>query len=399
MRISTSAQFNRSLDQIMRQQSDLHRTQLQMNTMSKMLQAADDPAAASGAQKLDHTLAQLQQMSRDGDRVGLRLNLQEQALGDAGDIMMRASELAVRGNSPSLSQDERKMIAIEIRALRADLLGVANRDDGNGRSLFAGNQQGIVPFTDNAGTVSYMGDDGRNDVEISPGVQVADAEPGSRAFMRVATGDGQMRAEPAAANTGNLALQYARTASSATWQAANTPLQLMFDDAENWRLLDAAGDEIGNGAYTSGTSIVIAGVDIRLSGTPAAGDSVAIGNAANRDVFNTLDQLASALEAPLETPKHQADAKSALGNLISDLGRGHDHLLTIRADVGMRMARIDTATDTRAGAELGIKETLSGLRDLDFTEASGRLAQQITALDAAQAVMVKMRSLSLFERL
>lgn len=399
MRISTSAQFNRSLEQIMRQQSDLHRTQLQMNSMTKLLQAADDPAAASSAQRLDHAISQLQQMGRDSDRVGLRLNLQEQALADAGNIMMRASELAVRANSPTLSQDERKMIAVEIRALRVDLLGVANRDDGNGRTLFSGNQQGGVPFSDNGGTVVYLGDDGRNTVDISPGVRVTDAEPGSLTFMRVATGDGHVRAEPASTNTGNLSLQYARTTNRADWQAADAPLQLLFNDAESWRLMDAAGNEIASGVYDRGSSITAAGIDIRMNGTPASGDSVRIGVAENRDMFATLEQLAYTLEAPLGTEQQRADAGSKLGNLINDLGRAHEHVLAIRADVGMRMARIDTASGIRSGAETSIKETLSTLRDLDYTEAAGHLTQQLTALDAAQAVMVKMRSLSLFERL
>ena len=45
------------------------------------------------------------------------------------------------------------------------------------------------------------------------------------------------------------------------------------------------------------------------------------------------------------------------------------------------------------------KQTLSGLRDTDYAEASTRLSLQMTAIEAAQKTMLRVQSMSLFDKL
>lgn len=398
-RLSTSAMFSQGLDTLLSKQSQLARTHLEMTTGRKLHQAADSPADAASAQRLEHTLAQLEQMGRSGERIGTRLGFQEQALDDASNLVMRASELAIRANSAALSQSERKMIAVEVRALRRDLIAVANRDDGNDRALFAGTQQGVTAFTDAGGNVGYNGNDGRNQVEVAPGLSISDTDPGSAVFMRVRTGDGLVRGEAAAANTGNLVLQKARATNSADWSAANAPLRLVFDTQDQYRLLDRDGEELAAGSYTPGQTLTHSGIEISLAGTPATGDEISIERAPNRDIFGTLERLADTLEASLLTASDRTAASNGLNAAIGDLSQAHSHINAIRADVGTRRARIDASDDTRIGSAISLKEQLSSMRDTNFVEAAARLSQQLTALDAAQAVMVQTRQLSLFSKL
>ena len=106
--------------------------------------------------------ASLGQQDRNAGLVQHRLRSQESALADVGTQLNRARELAIQANSGAMSAQDRASIAAELRAVRSELLAIANRDDGNGRRLFAGSRDGIIPFADNGGTVSYAGDDGRN---------------------------------------------------------------------------------------------------------------------------------------------------------------------------------------------------------------------------------------------
>ena len=49
--------------------------------------------------------------------------------------------------------------------------------------------------------------------------------------------------------------------------------------------------------------------------------------------------------------------------------------------------------------DITLRETLSDLRDVNVAEAASRLAQQSTALEAAQASFVRLQGLSLFNYL
>ena len=45
------------------------------------------------------------------------------------------------------------------------------------------------------------------------------------------------------------------------------------------------------GAFTPTQSLTFAGVELRIDGAPAAGDTFTVTPAAQRDVFSTLDRL------------------------------------------------------------------------------------------------------------
>ncbi|MGH8077217.1 MAG: flagellar hook-associated protein FlgL, partial [Lysobacter sp.] len=141
------------------------------------------------------------------------------------------------------------------------------------------------------------------------------------------------------------------------------------------------------------------GVQVMLTGAPATGDTFTVERAPTRDEFATLQNLADALDAPVTTPTEQARRDNAVGAAISDLGTAQDHMLSVRAGTGTRLASLDSAADTRSAGGLSLAETLSQLRDTDFAEAASKLALQLTALEAAQKTMLRMQSLSLFDKM
>jgi flagellar hook-associated protein 3 FlgL len=156
---------------------------------------------------------------------------------------------------------------------------------------------------------------------------------------------------------------------------------------------------VGSGTYAPGDTVDIAGVQTRLTGSPAAGDSFALQPAPRRDVFATLQSLADALEAPATTPAQKATLANALSGALSDISTAQEHFLGIRAATGARLASLDQSADDRAESGVSLKATLSGLRDVDMAEAASRLSMQLTAIEAAQKTMVRVQSLSLFDKL
>lgn len=397
MRISTAGLYQQGLSALLRRQADLAKTQQQLTTGTRLTRAADDPTGAAQAQRIDHAVAALEQFGRSSDLLENRLRLQESALTDAGDILGRARELATQANTATVSPEDRSLIAKEIRHLRASLLAVANRDDGNGRALFAGQRDGVTPFADSAGVVSYSGDDGRNLVDVAPGFALADVDPGSEVFMRIRTGDGEIRAGAATTNTGTGVLHGASVTDPSAW--GQRTLTLRFTDATTWTAEDADGITVGGGTYANGDTIAIAGVQTRLTGAPAAGDRFVLQPAPRQDVFASLQHLADALEAPSATPVQQAQLHNALGTALADIGSAQEHFIQLRSSTGSRLASIDDAADTRSENDISLRATLSGLRDTDYAEATSRFALQLTAIEAAQKTMLRLQSSSLFDKL
>ncbi len=397
LRISTAGLYAQGLNGMLQQQQKVSRTQLELVSQSKLHRGADDPAGMAQAQRLDHAIASLVQNGKNADGLEHRLRSQETALTDVGSQLTRARELAIQANSGAMSPTDRKLIADELRAIRSEVLSIANRDDGAGRRLFAGTRDGAVPFTDNGGVVGYGGDDGRNLVEVAPDLSLGDTDPGSNVFMRVRSGDGTVRGRADAGNTGNGVLQSTSVADHGAW--GGRALRIEFTARDAWRMVDAGGAEVATGAYTAGSTIGAGGVQVTLTGAPAPGDSFAVQRAPAQDVFATLQSLADALDAPVSSPADQARRDNAIGAAIGDLGTAQDHMLTLRASTGTRLASLDNAVDTRDAHGISLEESLSALRDVDIAEAASRLALQMTALEAAQKTMLRVQGMSLFDRM
>lgn len=397
VRISTAALHNQGLQGLLKRQADVARTQQEMVTGSKLLRAADNPTGAAQAQRLDHAVSMLAGFERSATMLQNRLELQESALSDSGDLLGRVRDLTVQANNASLSPAERRMIAVEVRQLRTDLLAVANREDGAGRALFAGRRDDVRPFVESGGSVSYMGDDGRNLLDVAPDLALADTDPGSDVFMRVRTGDGTVRGTAAPANTGNALLQGTSVVDHTAW--AGVALRIEFTASNAYRVLDPGGAVLSTGSFESGESITVGGVQTRLSGTPEAGDTFTLERAPARDIFGTLDALVGALEMPVASAAERARQVNLLGSALADVSTAQDHMLALRAGTGARLAALDNTMDAREAQNVSLRTSLSQLRDLDYAEATTRLSLQLTAIEAAQRTMLRVQSLSLFDRL
>lgn len=397
MRISTAGLHAQGLQGMLQRQAAAVRIQEQLNSGSKLTRAAQDPAGAATAQRLDHAVAALEQFEKNAGLLTHRLRMQEQALDDSGEALTRVGELAIQANNPALSPADRKLLATELRQLRNELVGIANREDGSGRALFAGNRDGVKPFTDANGVVSYAGDDGRNLVDIGPDMAIADSDAGSAVFLHVRTGDGLVRGVAASANSGSGVLQASAVTDQAAWNGLAVRVEFTAPDA--YQVLDAGGAVLATGAYVSGQPIVAGGVQFQLAGAPASGDAFVVERAPTRDIFATVQALADALEAPVTNAADGARQANAMHAAIADLATAQEHMFGLRAATGVRLASLDSAADTRSADSVTLAATLSQLRDVDFAAAASQLALELTALEAAQSTLVRVQSLSLFDRL
>lgn len=427
-RISTSAQHASGIAQILQQQAQLAKTQMQVASGKRFQTPAEDPVAAVRILGLERLQSQLGQFEANAGIVGDRLGLGEQALSDLGTLLQRVHELTVKANNGALDNVSLRSIATELRSRAQDLLEIANRQDANGEYLFAGFSSGTRPFANTGSGVTYAGDQGVRQLQISSSQKIADGFSGARVFMDLKEGNGTFAVDLGSnsislgGNTGTGVIGVGQLLDGAAWKAAEAdfaaaglPHQYTVhfidqsvpadDVAETWELLDANGDPVMaedgitpiTGTYTPGGAISFHGVQFEMTGQPAVGDTFTVRHAGKQSMFETLDNLINALEAGISTPQATARLGNQINRVLEQLDTSLNHAIDLRTEIGARLNSLDTAASLREDLDIQAASSLSALRDVDFAEAISKLNQQLTGLQAAQAAYTRIGQLSLFD--
>jgi len=167
--------------------------------------------------------------------------------------------------------------------------------------------------------------------------------------------------------------------------------------AEFYLVEDSAGNAESFGSYTNGGSIGFNGIQTNIKGEPNVGDQFVISPSRNQDVFSTVRNLQQALEGiGSSTAEGTTQLNNSINRFFVDIDRAMDNFRGIRAQIGARMNALDSQQSLNEDFILRIKETVSELEDLDYTEAITRLKQQEVALQAAQQSYSRIQGLSLF---
>ncbi len=393
-RISSNMMYDQSVALMLSKQSKLNHLEQQLSTGKKIVSAKDDPVGSGTAVGMDRVLAELEKLGSNANTAQNRLGLQENVLSQAGELLQQVSDLTVQANNPALSNEDRKGVANELKAIKDSLLALANTTDGSGRYLFGGAADANAPFTVSNGTVSYNGDQTQRQVEVAPGTFIKDALPGSEIFMRVRTGDGTVDGGAAAANTGQAVLTDISRDGSGSWDGSSYSLH--FTAADTYEVRDASNAVIGTGTYASGEDITFEGLRVRIEGTPAAGDTFNAGQAGTRDVFATIDQLVQTLQMDTSTQAGRTAQQNALQGSIRDVRRASELMIDARAAGGAQLAAADDAASLREANTVTLKTSLSQMRDLNYADAIGQYKLEGAALQAAQTIFTQMQSMSLF---
>ncbi|MEJ2765304.1 flagellar hook-associated protein FlgL [Photobacterium sp. MCCC 1A19761] len=111
------------------------------------------------------------------------------------------------------------------------------------------------------------------------------------------------------------------------------------------------------------------------------------------NVINQIDRLLTEFRQP--TPNFQAEVNSALGAIDTTLG----NVLSAMTTIGGRFNNLDLMASSHTDNKLFVEKVSSDIEALDYGEASVRLNNYISALQATQASYVKINDLSLFSRI
>ena len=138
MRIASANAQQRSVESMLQRQHALQDAQDRLVSGKRVLRASDDPSAAARVERALSQQARVESSQRALEVSRSAMQQAESAVGAAGDILREVRDLVVEAGNAAYTDSERATLASRIRGLREDLLRVANRTDGAGGFLFAG---------------------------------------------------------------------------------------------------------------------------------------------------------------------------------------------------------------------------------------------------------------------
>ncbi|MGF7397323.1 flagellar hook-associated protein FlgL [Thermoanaerobacterium thermosaccharolyticum] len=149
--------------------SNLERLQKDQNMLStgkKVSKPSDDPVAVANILKIKTEIARNDAYTKNTDDARSWLDLTDTALGQIGDLLQNARELAVQGSNGTLTPNNMQSIAAQVDQIKQQLIQVGNTQY-NGRYIFAGYKTDTKPFSDSNN--GYAGDDGVIQFEVGAG--------------------------------------------------------------------------------------------------------------------------------------------------------------------------------------------------------------------------------------
>jgi flagellar hook-associated protein 3 FlgL len=395
MRVSTSLLQLQGIQAILDRQSQVNRIQEQISAGKRILTPSDDPAGAVRGLDLRQAIDTTTQYQDNILFARQRLQLEDSTLDTATDALQRIRELAVQGNNDTLTPENRRMIAAEVRQRFDELLALGNTRDANGEYIFAGYSSNTQPFAVLAGGgVGYNGDSGQRFLQISPSRQVAIGDSGTEVFRAIPNGNGTFFTAANVANTGSGVIDAGTLVDPTAWDGDSYRVQFLAGGA--YQVLDSGGALEASGTYEPGAAIAFNGVEVVITGAPQPADEFTVTPSTAQDLFATVEQLVAALETNTALPQDLAQFHTTMNQVFEGLSRAEENLVEVRATIGARLNAVDSQESTNEDFKLAMTETLSSLEDLDLSEAVSLLKQELVGLEAAQLTFARIQGLSLF---
>jgi len=395
-RVTTASVFAQGVQAMQKQSQELVKVQAQMASNQRFSRAGEAPIEAGRGLNIDKALADSTQWQANIGAAQDRLNLEEAALGTVSSALSRIRELAVQANSAAIGDLDRKSIAAEMKERLTEVLDQANTRDGQGGYLFAGSRVQSTPFENVGGTVRYQGDAMVSLVNIGSSRQILMGDSGADVFVAVNSGDGRVDVGVDSANKGGAAIKGVSFTDSSQWDGGTYRLQL---DGGDYRVVDADDNVVSSGRYVDQQAIQFRGVSVTVSGQPADGDAFTIKGSEQQDVFTTVQKLIDVVAVYGRSPAQSAQDQTRLYSAMQSLDTVIGHVSDVRGTVGARLNALDDASSQLDARSIQLKESLAGIREVDYAEAASRLSQTSTVLQAAQQSYMKVQALSLFDYL
>ena len=182
MRVTTAQTYDRSLTSMKQLSNDAAKLQGQIASGKRVVNASDDAGSYARLTALKRDAAATKADTGNLDLAKTLVAQSDSTLGSIETQLQRVKELAVRGNSGTLSADQKRVIGEELNAILDDIVSLANSTDARGQPLFGG-ATGATPFVrDAAGTVTWQGTGTPGRIPVGQAGEIQATDSGERLF-------------------------------------------------------------------------------------------------------------------------------------------------------------------------------------------------------------------------
>lgn len=415
MRISTQEFLLGSLPDLLNQQSNVNQLNREIATGQTMLDATADPAGAGLSVQTADTIQHFTYDAGNAQSAGQTIGTTLSALQQVTDLINQLRQTAVAGANGATTGTTRQALAATAQSALQQLVALANTQNANGSYVFAGSNATTAPFVSGAGgAVAFVGDGATNAIEIAPGFSVPVTVSGEGIFMNIPAGKEGVAVTANPANTGTaFALAEGITSLSqlTAESLAGTQYQITFSAGSGGSLayavasgtgspgtagFAATSGTIASGTFTPGTDLEFAGLDIAITGTPAAGDTFAVAPGTSASLFQTAQDLINALAQPSPSQPASALTQQQIENVIANLDGAQNSVLSAEATLGSTLSQLQAvgAQDRTQGSNA--QAQLADLQSANLPQVMANYSAGVTALQAAELAFGRIQNLTLF---
>jgi len=415
MRISTNEFLLGSLNDLMAQQSTVNQLNREIATGQTMLDASSDPGGAAQTVGIANQIAHLTYDSGNGQAATQTLQAGVSTLQQVSNMLVQLRQNAVAAANGAANTSDRQSLVASAQTVLQQLIQLANTQGPNGGYIFAGSASNQPAFvTQASGQVVFAGDNGGNQIEIAPSLNVTSTVSGQNIFMNVPAGTQGVVLSATGGNTGSAygvvggvtSLSQVTAASLAGTQyqisfAAGPGNSLTYTVTSGTGAPGSAGfiasqGVVVSGGYSAGSDLVFAGIDVKFNGDPAAGDSFSVQPGARTSLFQTVQDLIAALQMPLGTGAQSTLAQQALQNILPNIDGAQSGVLSAQATLGTSLSEIQAVRAQDSTLTINAQTQLSSLQSANLPQVLANYSESLTALQAAQLAFAKVQNLTLF---
>ncbi len=411
MRISSLQQFNLGLYGMLDNQTSLQHTYQQITTGRKIVTPADDPVAATKILQLEQEMGLGELFDKNADAALNRLGLEHDTLKSLIDNQIaRARELTVQAGNGSYPEGGRQAIATEVRQILEAVVDIMNTRDASNEYIFSGDKGTTLPFVRQPnGDYRYEGDEGQRHLFIGKSTSVATHDNGKRIFMDVKSAENSFYTDNNVTNAGTGNISTGLVIDQEKYDefypddliVTFNPEAAIDPPGPNYTVRRKSDDRVVEGiafrGFSPGQRLEVKGLSFQISGAPEPGDQFFVESSDKQGLTTTLKRFVDGFSTFTDNDGEQIEA--LVHDTLLNLDAARDSISEVVSEIGARMNTLESTKRLIQDVSIVNQETLSKVRDVDFTEAISRLQMESFLLDAAQQSYARISNLSLFNRL
>jgi len=410
MRISENIKFNTMVDNMFKSQDSYNKLAEKIASLKEINRPSDDPIGMNRVLNLRESRASVEQYTRNMNGCESWLTITESKLSAAGDLLIKAREVAVAQSTATASAEMRSAEAGTVQQLIDEMLCLAN-SKYEGKYLFSGTKTGEAPFSSSGRSTAEIGAaikaDGNGDFDgtVTSGGVYSGTENGTYVVKIVAGGtlaDATYKvSDDGGKNWSEGTPAFGALVDDAATITLGDGVELTFtkeSDADHYLAKDdifyvqafAAVDADHRSYYNGNGEEMSVNVG---EGTPFA-YSIS-GEAAFTDkgdgkveIFKVLSDLKDFLEA---------DDPNGIASCIDDLKAASDQISKNISRCGTRMNRLEIAKKNMADMDMDLAGLISGVEDVDVSEIITKLSMKEIVLKASYSVASKIGNLTILD--